>query len=79
MLRKFILNEYKIIEKHLKEVNMTYYEHLRHSLNFSKVFMDASYKAYIHAILPSKYQTTSTDLTRKLNEIVKIQNDKNKK
>jgi len=79
MLRRFLLKEYKIIQSHLKDVNMTYQEHFKHSLNFSKVFMGASYKAFIHAICPSKYLTTSTDLTKKLNKIVNIQNDKNKK
>lgn len=79
MLRRFFLKEYKIIQSHLKDVNMNYKEHFKHSLSFSKEFMEASYKASIHAIFPSKYPTTSTDLTKKLNKIVNIQNDKNKK
>lgn len=79
MLKRFLLNEYKIIQLHLKDVNMNYNEHFKHSLNFSKVFMEASYKASIHAICPSKYPTTSTDLTKQLNNIMSIQNDKNKK
>ena len=48
---------------------MSYKQHFLHSTSYSLCFLCASTKAFIHAIFPSKFLTTSTDLTKKLNTI----------
>ena len=47
--------------RHLKDVNMTYGEHLKHSLNFFFMFSKSSYKAFLHAFIPSTYKTSTTE------------------
>jgi hypothetical protein len=54
-----MINEITI---HLTEVNMTYTEHFINSFDYSTIFLIASIKALIHAIIPSQYKTSSSDL-----------------
>jgi hypothetical protein len=37
-----------VSQRHLKSVNMTYNEHLKHSSGFSLMFIKSSYKALVH-------------------------------
>ena len=41
---------------------MSYFEHFWFSLKLSKMLYIASCKAFIHAILPNKYITSSSNL-----------------
>ena len=52
---------------HLTKVKMSYFQHLNHSLHFSRILFSGSIKAFIHGILPTMYETSTTDLTRELN------------
>ncbi len=47
---------------HLTDVNMTYTQHFVNSFDYSTLFLIASFKAFIHAIIPCLYKTSSTDL-----------------
>ena len=47
--------------KHLKDINMTYTEHMMFSLGLSKIFLEAGAKAIIHAFIPDVLLTSSTD------------------
>jgi len=58
--------------QHLKDVDMTYWEHLRFSLSLSKIFLKASFKAIIHALLPDVYITSSTDNIKLLQNKMKM-------
>ena len=58
--------------QHLKDVDMTYWEHLRFSLSLSKIFLEASFKAIIHALLPDVYVTSSTDNVKLLQSKMKL-------
>ena len=52
--------------KHPKEVCMTYFEHFKLSMNFSKLLAIGSFKAFIHAILPDFYITSTTDIIEEI-------------
>jgi len=53
--------------KHLREVNMTYFDHMKFSLFLSFTFVKASFCAFIHAIYPDILVTSSTDTLELLN------------
>jgi len=55
--------------KHPTQVCMTYYEHFKHSMKFSYMFMVSSFKAFIHAIFPDVFITSTTNT---INEISKL-------
>jgi len=57
---------------HLKEINMSYSEHKQHSLEFSKIMLIASTKAFIHGYIPAFYETSSSDAVKTLNKKIKI-------
>ena len=51
---------------HLDKVNMSYFEHMTHSLKFSRLFFEGAYKAFIHAIYPNSFQTSTTDIQKEI-------------
>lgn len=53
--------------KHLKDVNMTYFDHMKFSLFLSFTFLKATFGAFIHAIYPDILVTSSTDTLEFLN------------
>ena len=53
--------------KHLNKVNMSYFEHMKHSLSLSKLYFEGSVKAIVHAVYPNVYETSSTDIHKKIN------------
>jgi hypothetical protein len=53
--------------KHLKNINMTYLEHMKFSLFLSFNFFKASFNAFVHAIYPDILVTSSTDTLELLN------------
>lgn len=55
---------------HPEKVCMTYYEHFKHSMKFSYMFMLASFKACIHAIIPDVYITSTTNTIKEIAEII---------
>ena len=52
---------------HLNKININYYSHMKHSLGFSVLFFQGGVKAFIHSIYPDVYQTSSTDISKKIN------------
>ena len=53
--------------KHLRDVNMTYFDHMKFSLFLSFTFLKATFGAFIHAIYPDILVTSSTDTLEFLN------------
>jgi hypothetical protein len=49
--------------KHPQNVCMDYFEHFKFSSNLGIIFLKASLKAFIHAILPDCYISSSSDHT----------------
>jgi hypothetical protein len=56
--------------EHLKETNMTYYEHMLRSLTLSKELFIGSIKAVIHAIYPDMFTSSTTELVKNLQNIL---------
>ena len=52
--------------KHPAQVNMTYLEHFKLSLNLSNILFQGSVKAFIHAIYPDIFITSTSDTTKLL-------------
>ena len=52
--------------KHLAQVNMTYFEHFKLSMNLSNILFQGSIKAFIHGIYPDIFITSTTDTTKLL-------------
>ena len=50
-----------IFLNHPKEVCMNYYTHFNFSFKLSAVLLTASGKAFVHAIIPSLYITSTSD------------------
>ena len=60
----------ELFTKHPNENNMTYCNHLLHSLNLSFYFANASFKAFIHSVFPFLYETSSTEYLNILDNIL---------
>lgn len=56
---------------HPKQVCMNYYTHMKLSLHFSFVLFRGSVKSFIHAFIPDIYITSTTDLTKNLDKLLK--------
>ena len=56
--------------KHPKNVNMTYFEHLKLSLYFSYELFIGSIKAFVHAIYPDMFITSTSDLVHNIQQIL---------
>ncbi len=56
---------------HPKNVCMTYLKHMKLSLYLSYLLAKGSAKAIIHAFLPDTFITSTSDLTTKVQDILK--------
>ena len=56
---------------HPKNVCMTYLKHMKLSLYLSYLLAKGSAKAIIHAFLPDTFITSTSDLTAKVQDILK--------
>ncbi|MAZ55181.1 MAG: hypothetical protein CMP55_05200 [Flavobacteriales bacterium] len=54
--------------QHPKQVCMTYFSHFWFSMSLSLKLAIGSIKAFIHAIYPDKYITSSSDVTKEIME-----------
>lgn len=52
---------------HLNKVNMSYFEHMKHSLSLSKMYFEGGVKAIVHAVYPNVYETSITDIQKEIN------------
>ena len=51
---------------HPNKVCMSYFEHMKLSLGFSKTFIVGSFQALIHAFFPNMFITSTTDIHKKI-------------
>tara|TARA_B100001093_G_C26771367_1_gene990371 strand:+ start:1277 stop:1516 length:240 start_codon:yes stop_codon:yes gene_type:complete len=57
--------------KHPNDNKMSYFKHMFHSLHFAVMLFVASIKAVIHAIFPFFFETSTTDVVKKINKMIK--------
>ena len=55
---------------HPNRVCMTYFEHMRFSLNLSRMLLAASAKAVAHAFVPSTFITSTSATVRELADLL---------
>jgi hypothetical protein len=53
--------------KHLKDLNVTYNTHFKHSMSYSLQSLKASYYFFIHSIYPDIYKDKGSLSIKKLN------------
>ena len=51
---------------HPNKVCMSYFEHMKLSLGFSKTFFVGSFQSLMHAFFPNMYITSTTDIHKKI-------------
>jgi len=56
--------------KHLRDVCMSYSEHMRHSHRLGVLFIKAGLKAFIHGIWPAVFVTSSSDTIKVAGELM---------
>ena len=54
-------------KEHLKEVKMTYWQHLGFALGLIPFFLFAAVFSFIHAILPGLFSDTVSSIVREIN------------
>ena len=54
------------LTKHLKESNLTYFQHMRRALSISCNLMTASAACLIHAFLPFVFETSASSTIKDL-------------
>lgn len=69
-LINFIFKSMINFTQHPSQVCMSYQEHASHSLYFSYILWIGFQKAFIHAIIPDLFKTSTTELSDKLNKII---------
>jgi len=55
---------------HPKKVCMTYLSHFQFSSKLSVLFLIASFKAFVHAVIPDIYITSSSDSVNEIKELI---------
>lgn len=58
--------------KHPNAVCMTYMQHFALSMNLGFIFIKGAFKAFIHAIIPDMFITSSSDTIKYANHIVQV-------
>ena len=56
--------------KHPSNVCMTYSEHFKLSMRFSYKFAVASFQAFVHAVIPDLYISSTTDTINDIQSII---------
>ena len=58
--------------KHLRDVCMSYSEHMRHSHRLGVLFIKAGLKAFIHGIWPAAFVSSSSDTLEVAGELMRL-------
>tara|TARA_Y100000816_G_scaffold125512_2_gene88319 strand:- start:6223 stop:6426 length:204 start_codon:yes stop_codon:yes gene_type:complete len=56
--------------KHPSKVCMTYFEHMKFSLNLSRLLMYGSYYAFIHAFIPDIHVKTTSNTVVEIQKLI---------
>lgn len=64
-----VIMEYSYFS-HPNSVCMTYFNHAKLSFTFSLILFKSSIQAFIHALIPSMYITSTSDTVTKIKEML---------
>ena len=59
-----------IFFNHPNKVGMTYFQHMKFSYRLSLLFFEGFYKALIHSFIPDIYITSSTNISKDIQDII---------
>tara|TARA_B110000438_G_C15770214_1_gene631532 strand:- start:659 stop:871 length:213 start_codon:yes stop_codon:yes gene_type:complete len=65
----------KKTQKHLKQANESYFEHMGIALKISFQLLIGSIMAFVHAILPSLFTTSASNKIKKIYSFVESRNN----
>ena len=65
----------ELFQAHPRENGVTYLQHMMISLNLCQTFAIASVQAFVHAVFPFVFQTTSSDTIKYLDDFMKKRKD----
>ena len=66
--QRHYINPKRHYKTHLEEVNMTYFQHLKHAHGFGYIFFKHSVQSIIHGLFPECYKQCATDGIKKLSQ-----------
>ncbi len=58
----------KLLTRHLRSVDETYFQHARHAMGFALSLFAASLACTVHAVLPFLFERTGSDIIRRLHD-----------
>ena len=67
---------YNPFTKHPKEVNETYFEHMKCAFKFFCTLLKLSLAALIHSVFPFLFKTTASNGIKKLNDCMQNRREK---
>ena len=62
--------------KHLREMDMGYFEHMFISLNYVAILFISAFKALIHSFIPDLFETSTTQCVVEINNKLNKYNTK---
>tara|TARA_B100001059_G_scaffold236805_2_gene290648 strand:- start:6814 stop:7080 length:267 start_codon:yes stop_codon:yes gene_type:complete len=68
MIKTIFKNFFELFNKHPSDVGMNYFSHMLLSLKFSIMLFIASIKAFLHALFPFMFETSTSDVVAKINK-----------
>lgn len=65
-------NDYRVVDltKHLRENNVSYFQHMKRSLKYSRISACASLVFIAHAFLPFIFETRGSEEVQRLQQII---------
>lgn len=68
MIKSPFLYFFKLFNTHPNKSDMSYFRHMLLSLKFSIMLFIASIKAFLHALFPFMFETSTSDVVAKINK-----------
>ncbi len=68
MIKSPFLYFFKLFNTHPNKSGMSYFRHMLLSLKFSIMLFIASIKAFLHALFPFMFETSTSDVVAKINK-----------
>ena len=79
MIKTIFTKIFDLFNKHPNKANISYFSHMLVSLKFSIMLFIASIKAFLHALFPFMFETSTSDVVAKINKKLNAHCKKKKK
>jgi len=68
MIKSIFMSFFNLFNNHPNKSGMSYFRHMLLSLKFSIMLFIASIKAFLHALFPFMFETSTSDVVAKINK-----------